>query len=53
MYVEDGLYKYTTGVFTTHEEAAKYRNVMVRAGFDDAFVVTFANGKRIYVGPSY
>jgi len=53
MYIEGGIYKYTTGIFTTHAEAVRYRNVMVRAGFDDAFVVTFANGKRIYISPAY
>jgi len=53
MYIEAGMYKYTAGIFTTHEEAVRYRNVMVLAGFDDAFVVTFANGKRIYISPAY
>jgi outer membrane protein OmpA-like peptidoglycan-associated protein len=53
MYREDGMYKYTTGVFDTHAEALQYRSEMVRNGFTDAFVVTFANGKRIYVSPSY
>lgn len=53
MYKEEGMYKYTTGVFDTHEEALQYRAEMVRNGFSDAFVVTFANGKRIYVSPSY
>ncbi len=53
MYIEDGMYKYTSGVFDTHEEALQYRAEMVRIGFNDAFVVTFANGKRIYVSPSY
>lgn len=53
MYYEDGMYKYTTGVFDTHEEAQQYRSEMVRQGFSDAFVVTFANGKRIYISPSY
>lgn len=53
MYREDGMYKYTSGVFDTHEEALQYRSEMVRNGFSDAFVVTFANGKRIYVSPSY
>ena len=53
MYYQDGMYKYTTGVFDTHEEALQYRSEMVRNGFSDAFVVTFANGKRIYVSPSY
>ena len=52
MYVEDGMYKYTTGVFNTHEEAARYRDVMIQAGFSDAFVVTFANNKRIYISPA-
>ncbi len=52
MYREGGMYKYTTGVFDTHAEALQYRSEMVRNGFAGAFVVTFANGKRIYVGPS-
>jgi len=51
--MEDGMYKYTSGVFDTHEEALQYRAEMVRIGFNDAFVVTFTNGKRIYVSPSY
>ncbi len=53
MYVENDMYKYTSGVFTTHEEALKYRDKMVQAGYWDAFVVTFVNGKRIYISPSY
>jgi outer membrane protein OmpA-like peptidoglycan-associated protein/tetratricopeptide (TPR) repeat protein len=52
MYIEEGLYKYTTGVFSTHEDAINYRSKVVEMGYTDAFVVTFANGKRIYVGPS-
>lgn len=53
MYIEDGMYKYTSGIFDSHAEALQYRSEMVRNGFSDAFVVTFANGKRIYVSPSY
>jgi outer membrane protein OmpA-like peptidoglycan-associated protein len=52
MYIENGLYKYTSGVFKTHEEALGYRSKMVNVGYSDAFVVTFSNGKRIYVGPA-
>ncbi len=52
-YIEDGLYKYTTGVFDTHEEAIDYRSEMVQLGYHDAFVVTFSNGKRIYVSPGF
>jgi hypothetical protein len=53
MYIEDGLYKYTSGVFNTHAEALNYRGTMVQLGYTDAFVVSFANGKRIYITPSY
>jgi outer membrane protein OmpA-like peptidoglycan-associated protein len=53
IYVEDGLYKYTSGVFDTHEEALDYRSEMVQLGYRDAFVVTFSNGKRIYVSASF
>lgn len=53
MYVEDGLYKYTSGVFNTHAEAISYRSTMVQLGYTDAFVVSFSNGKRIYITPSY
>ena len=53
MYIEDGMYKYTTGIFKTHAEAIHYRDLMVEAGFNDAFVVTFTNGKRIYISPAY
>jgi len=53
MYIEDGMYKYTTGIFKTHTEAIHYRDLMVEAGFNDAFVVTFTNGNRIYISPAY
>ncbi|MFA5971237.1 MAG: OmpA family protein [Lentimicrobiaceae bacterium] len=53
MYIQAGLYKYTTGIFKTHEEAIKYRSKMVQEGYYDAFVVTFVNGKRIYISPSF
>lgn len=46
-YEEDGLYKYTAGDFNSTEEAHAYRDVMVDMGFEDAFVVTFINGKRV------
>ena len=46
-YEEDGLYKYTAGIFNTLEEAHAYRDQVIRQGFTDAFVVTFENGKRV------
>jgi outer membrane protein OmpA-like peptidoglycan-associated protein/tetratricopeptide (TPR) repeat protein len=48
-YEEDGLYKYTAGIFKTTEEAHAYRDMMVDMGFEDAFVVTFENGKRVNI----
>jgi len=53
MYIEDGMYKYTCGIFKTHEEAINYRSRVIQNGFDDAFVVTFCNSKRIYISPSF
>ena len=46
-YKEDRLYKYTAGIFNTAEEARIYRDIMVKMGFADAFVVAFENGKRV------
>ena len=46
-YEEDGLYKYTAGIFGTYEEARAYRDSMVADGFADSFVVKFENGKHV------
>lgn len=47
-YSENGLYKYTSGVFKNDLEAAsKYKNQMRELGFEHAFVVAFMNNKRI------
>jgi hypothetical protein len=46
-YEEDGLYKYTAGVFGTYEEARTYRDIMINDGFPDSFVVKFENGKHV------
>jgi outer membrane protein OmpA-like peptidoglycan-associated protein/tetratricopeptide (TPR) repeat protein len=46
-YEEDGLYKYTAGIFNTSLEAHAYRDIVVEMGFRDAFVITFENGKRV------
>lgn len=47
MYIENGMYKYTSGIFNTHEEASEYQKEMFKAGFVGAFIVVFADGKRI------
>lgn len=47
-YVQDDLYKYTSGTFEEDiQEANDYKNVMKEKGFEHAFVVAFQNGERI------
>jgi outer membrane protein OmpA-like peptidoglycan-associated protein/tetratricopeptide (TPR) repeat protein len=48
---EDGLYKYTAGIFDTYEEARSYREILVKMGFADIFVVKFENGNHIKISP--
>jgi hypothetical protein len=40
-------YKYTTGRTTSYEEATATKLKMVQAGFKDAFVVIYKDGKRV------
>lgn len=47
-YQQDGLFKYTAGLFENDFETAdKYKEEMRALGFEHAFVVGFMNGKRI------
>ena len=47
-YEQDGLYKYTAGLFENNFEGANlYKEEMQKLGFEHAFVVGFLNGKRI------
>jgi outer membrane protein OmpA-like peptidoglycan-associated protein/tetratricopeptide (TPR) repeat protein len=46
MYRQNGLYKFTAGLFTDMEQARRYRNYVLNLRFDDAFIVTFINGVR-------
>ena len=45
-YVDNNMYKYTTGRFTEYAEAQRYRNEVARR-YEGAFVVAFRNGMRI------
>lgn len=47
MYQHGGLYKYTSGEFSTFEQAAMHRKKIVAQGFKDSFVVAFYLGERI------
>ncbi|WP_165851387.1 N-acetylmuramoyl-L-alanine amidase family protein [Brumimicrobium aurantiacum] len=47
-YRQDGLYKYTAGLFEGDFDAAnKYKRELKEQGFEYAFVVGFVNGERI------
>jgi len=47
-YKQDGLFKYTAGLFENDFDAAnRYKVEMQKLGFEHAFVVGFLNGKRI------
>jgi N-acetylmuramoyl-L-alanine amidase len=46
-YFHNGLWKYTTGIFKTFNEAVNHQNAIRKKGYADAFVVIFASGKRI------
>lgn len=48
-YFHNGLYKYTSGNFTSYREAVNHQNRMRRNGYSDAFVVAFLNGQRIAI----
>ena len=47
VYRQNGLYKYTTGNYSTLDRANQYLEKIKQAGFNDAFVVIFKDGKRI------
>jgi N-acetylmuramoyl-L-alanine amidase len=47
-YVQDNLFKYTSGTFENDfEGASRHKNEMREKGFPHAFVVAFQNGERI------
>lgn len=45
--MEGGRIRYTSGTFSTVNDANSYRNRMVRLGVPDAFVIAYFNGKRV------
>ena len=44
---KDGYIRYMTGSFTDYKEAVSYKYQMQARGFEDAFLVTYRDGKRI------
>jgi N-acetylmuramoyl-L-alanine amidase len=47
MYNENGQYKYTTGNFTSFDDAVVLKEEMRKKGFKDAFIVAFLDEKKI------
>lgn len=47
------FYSYSLGNFQTLEEAQKFRKELVDIGFDDAFVASYKEGKRIKIEDPY
>ena len=47
------FYSYSLGNFQTLEEAQKFRKEQVDIGFDDAFVASYKEGKRIKIEAPY
>ena len=45
-YVENGIYKYTTGKFASMDSAISLKQQLRESGFPQAFIVVFQNGKR-------
>ncbi len=47
--IEEGYYKYSYGNFETLTEAQDYRKELLNLGFEDAFVASFKNNKRVKI----
>lgn len=46
-YHHQGAWKYTSGAFSTEEEALRFRDQVRQQGFSDAFVVPFIENQRV------
>jgi N-acetylmuramoyl-L-alanine amidase len=47
LYKQNGMYKYVSGKYLSFKEASKAKKVVKTKGYNDAFVVSFINGKRV------
>lgn len=48
-YEHNGMYKYTSGNFSSFEKANNHRKTVKNKGFSDAFIVAFYNGNRVSI----
>ncbi len=44
---QDGVYRYSTGTFSSYNEALQFSHILKGKGIHDAFVVAYRNDKRI------
>lgn len=47
------FYKYALGAFSNLEEAQQFRKELVKLGFNDAFIGSYKNGKRVRIEEAY
>ena len=47
LYIQNNTYKYTSGNYSSIEEAVNYQHEVQKMGFHDAFIVAFLNENRI------
>ncbi len=45
--LQNGLYRYSTGLFNSYYDAQTYANILKRNGLSDTFVATYNNGVRV------
>lgn len=46
-YIENGIYKYTSGQYTNINDANLHKQKLRKTGFKDAFVIAMQDGKRV------
>jgi len=46
---QDGVYRYSTGSFSTYQEALRHSHLMKDKGVQDAFVVAYKNNTRVKI----
>ena len=49
VYESNGAYRYTSGHFTTKNEATARQTELQNKGYTDAFIIAFVNGERVSV----
>lgn len=52
VYFHNGIYKYTSGKFSSFQQATRHQAKMRKLGYEDAFVVAFQNGVRTEITPN-